>query len=132
MNAEREISSVNTAADTVLHPSLLSYPLCWLFCWCVIPVIYMFFSWLSSSLTLSSDRLTMRKGLIARSVVDIPYSGIQNIRIEQSVLGRILGYGTLMAASSGTGGYEIVFERLGCPFEFMEEIKRRQEAASIK
>ena len=112
--------------DIVLHPSLLSYPLCWLFCWCVIPVIYMFFSWLSSSLTLASDRLTTRKGLIARSVVDIPYVGIQNIRIEQSVPGRILCYGTLMAASSGTGGYEIMFERLGRPFEVMNEIKNRQ------
>lgn len=119
-------------ADEVHHPSLLGYPVCWLFCWWVIPAVYMFIDWLGSTLTLAPDRVVMRKGLIGRNVVDVTYDRIQNVKIDQSALGRILNYGTLMVATAGTYGYEITFTRLGSPFQVMNEIKRKQEEFSKK
>ena len=121
-----EGNGVSLCADDVRHPSLLGYPMCWLFCWCVLPLAYMFIDWLGSTLTIAPDRVAMRKGLIGRNIVDVTYDRIQNVRVDQSALGRILGYGTLMIATAGTYGYEIVFSRLGRPFEVMNDIKRRQ------
>ena len=92
----------------------------------------MFIDWLGSTLTLAPDRVVIPKGMIGPNVVDVTYDRIQNVKINQSALGRILNYGTLMVATAGTSGYEITFTRLGSPFQVMNEIKRKQEDFSKK
>lgn len=131
MKMEENSGSAFSGEGTITYrPSFKSYPLCWLFCWVVgIPIIYMLLDRLGVSLTLSRDRLVMNKGLVSRLVVEVSYDKIQNMSIEQSVMGRILGYGTLKVATSGTEGYEIVFPGLDNPDKIMNEIKERQNAA---
>ena len=55
-----------------------------------------------SSITIKRKQIFLRTGLLVRKTVDIPYSKIESIDIRQSILGSILGYGTLII--TGTGG----------------------------
>lgn len=55
-----------------------------------------------SSLTVQKRQVILRTGVIVRQTVDIPLTKIETIDIRQSILGSLLGYGTLII--TGTGG----------------------------
>lgn len=55
-----------------------------------------------SSLTIKSNRLVIRSGFLVRQTVDIPINKIESVDIRQSILGTILGYGSIEL--TGTGG----------------------------
>ena len=60
----------------------------------------------------------MRKSFtsIARRTVEMNLSKIESVNVDQSVMGRILGYGTLTII--GTGGTREIFNNISRPLEF--------------
>ncbi len=59
--------------------------------WLGIPLL----RWASASLTLTDHRLILETGVLSRTRVAIPLDSIQSVGVRQSLLGRILGYGTI-------------------------------------
>src|SRR5437879_7262804 len=49
--------------------------------------------WVSASLTLTEQRVVLRKGVLSQVERTIPFKRIQFIGLRQSLLGRLLGYG---------------------------------------
>ena len=49
--------------------------------------------WLVDYFVVSSHRLILLKGFLARDVISIPNARIANMRFRRSVMGRVLGYG---------------------------------------
>lgn len=68
-------------------------------------LIWVAMTWVTfhfSSLTIKKMQISLRRGMLVRETIDIPLSKIESIDIRQSVLGSLLGYGSLFI--TGTGG----------------------------
>jgi hypothetical protein len=54
-------------------------------------------------------------------------SKVEGINVEQSLVGRMLGYGSIII--TGTGGTQEPFRNIGSPFEFRRQVQAQVSAA---
>ncbi|HQE11424.1 MAG TPA: PH domain-containing protein [Flavipsychrobacter sp.] len=71
---------------------------------------------------ITNKRVVIKTGLISRRTFEMNLSKIESVNVMQSILGRILGYGTIQII--GTGGTKEAFMNIKKPLEFR---KRFQE-----
>ncbi|GAP43384.1 protein containing bacterial PH domain [Lentimicrobium saccharophilum] len=71
---------------------------------------------------ITNKRVIIKTGLISRKTVELNLSKIESVNVNQSILGRILGYGSLQIV--GTGGTKEIFANIQSPLTFR---KRFQE-----
>lgn len=85
----------------------------------------------TTEIAATDRRLVCKRGWIARSTQELPLNRIEEIRLKQGVLGRILGYGKLSV--SGTGGDKpIQIPTIDDPLEFRVGIANaRAKAGAI-
>jgi len=65
------------------------------------------------SLTVKTNRIMIRSGVLARQIVDIPLSKIESVNIRQTMMGGLLGYGSIEI--TGTGGTHELITNLSKP-----------------
>src|SRR4051812_5091609 len=53
--------------------------------------------WETTRVVLTPERLLVATGIVRRSQAAVRISRVQTLEVEQSLLGRVLGYGTLLA-----------------------------------
>jgi uncharacterized membrane protein YdbT with pleckstrin-like domain len=86
--------------------------------------------WLVTYYVLTTERLITRKGLIARSGVEIPLERITNVNFSQSVIERMLRAGDLTVESAGeTGRSE--FANIPRPDDFQSLLYKTREARTL-
>ena len=71
---------------------------------------------LTTELVITNRRVIAKFGLIRRNTIELNLSKIESIRVEQSILGRLLNYGTVFLI--GTGGSKEPIPRISHPLEF--------------
>lgn len=71
--------------------------------WVVRPVL----RWLTTSYTLTDQRLVTRSGVLSRRGHDIPVPRISDVAYERGLLDRLLGCGTLLVSVSGEHRVEL-------------------------
>jgi uncharacterized membrane protein YdbT with pleckstrin-like domain len=64
--------------------------------------------WYFEWITLTNERVVLERGVIVRSIRVIPLDHIQDIYTRQSILGRLLGFGTIEIDAIGREGIEQV------------------------
>ena len=74
---------------------------------------------LTTEMVLTNKRVIMKTGWISRKTLEMNLNKIETISIDQSVLGRIFGYGRLTVV--GTGGTKESFEFVAAPLEFRKQ-----------
>jgi membrane protein YdbS with pleckstrin-like domain len=79
---------------------------------------------------LTTERIIVRSGMIARTGTEIPLENINNVLFSQSVIERLLGYGDVLLESAGTQGQSRLKD-IGDPEEFQSQVYRVREARSI-
>jgi uncharacterized membrane protein YdbT with pleckstrin-like domain len=84
--------------------------------------------WTTTNLVVTSDRLIVRTGVIAKRGREIPLERINDIVVTQSLFERMLGAGDLMIESGGERGQEL-FHNCPRPPRVQNEIYRQIEAA---
>jgi uncharacterized membrane protein YdbT with pleckstrin-like domain len=97
------------------HPSMfrnhpLAFVLTCLLSLVGVGLIIFFFWWLDSigtTLTVTNDRITLRKGVLSKSLIEVWHRDVRNVQLYQSFGQRILGVGKLGISSAGQGGVEI-------------------------
>ena len=67
-------------------------------------------------LAITNQRIIGKKGLISRETVELKYEKIESISVMQSILGRILKFGTIVVR--GTGGTAVSFQFIANPVAF--------------
>lgn len=75
------------------------------------------------SITIKKNRLTLKSGVLVRRTTDIPMSKVESIDVRQSVMGTLLGFGTIEIA--GTGGTREVIDYVARPLtcrRYIEQI----------
>ncbi len=83
--------------------------------------------WATTNLVVTSDRLIIRTGVIAKRGREIPLERINDITVTQRLFERILGAGDLMIESGGERGQE-PFHNCPNPARVQNEIYRQMEA----
>lgn len=71
----------------------------------------------------TDQRVIMRIGLIARNTNEMEIRHIRGINVRQSLLGRLLGIGTIEIISAADGGAEVVFGGVRNPFGVKDRIR---------
>jgi uncharacterized membrane protein YdbT with pleckstrin-like domain len=84
----------------------------------------------TSEFGITNKRVIVKVGFIRRNSTEVLLSKVEGIQVNQGILGRILGYGSIVV--SGTGGTKDPFHKISNPFEFrrktQEQIAAVQEA----
>lgn len=80
---------------------------------------------LSSEFAVTNKRVIWKQGIIRRMTGEMTLGKIENVQVEQGVVGRILNYGTV--ALVGTGGTRESFDLISAPLRFRKAILQEQD-----
>jgi uncharacterized membrane protein YdbT with pleckstrin-like domain len=69
-----------------------------------------------SEFVITNRRIIIKTGFISRKTVEMNLSKIESVNVDQSVVGRILRYGSITII--GTGGTRETFHNISKPIEF--------------
>jgi Zn-finger nucleic acid-binding protein len=78
------------------------------------------------TLTVTSVRTIVKRGLLSRRTNELQHDDIRNIRCEQNILERLFNYGDISLSSSGQADMEIVIEDVPNPQKMIALIRERQ------
>lgn len=79
-----------------------------------------------SEFGVTNKRLVLKTGVIKRKSQETQIKKIEGISVEQGVIGRVLGYGTIVV--TGTGGGMSRFANISDPFTFRKRIQEQISA----
>lgn len=76
---------------------------------------------LTDEFAITNKRVIIKTGLISRRTIELNLSKIESVNVDQSILGRILGYGSLQIV--GTGGTKEIFLNIQRPLTFRKKFQ---------
>lgn len=79
----------------------------------------------TSEFAMTDKRVIIKTGFISRKTLEMNLNKIETVNVEQSVWGRLFGFGTITIV--GTGGTREVFDDISSPLLFR---RRFQELSS--
>ena len=75
----------------------------------------------TSEFAITNKRVIIKVGLISRRTLEMNLPKIESVNVNQGVLGRMLGYGTITVI--GTGGTREAFAYISNPLEFRKQFQ---------
>ncbi len=84
----------------------------------------------ATEMTVTNKRVFVKVGLAARRTIELLLSRVESIGVEESVMGRMLGYGRVIV--HGTGGTPEVFNMIAHPLEFRTQVQQQIEKSQEK
>jgi uncharacterized membrane protein YdbT with pleckstrin-like domain len=78
---------------------------------------------MTSEFAVTNKRVLIKTGLIRRHSLETLLGKVESIGVSQSILGRILGFGTIVI--SGTGGSKEPFHRIANPMMFRRRVQEQ-------
>lgn len=79
-----------------------------------------YLNWVRLLYVITDDEIYVKHGLVSRDVTQVPLRRVQNTAYTQSVLQRMLSYGTVEIFTAGTSTEDVVFRDVPRP----ERVKR--------
>ena len=80
----------------------------------------------STELAVTNRRVIAKFGLIARSTVEMNLAKIESVRVEQTVMGRLFGFGSIIVTGTGSTMDPIRF--IADPIAFRQAIQAATDA----
>ena len=84
----------------------------------------------STEIAVTSRRVLIKTGIVNRKTLELLLSRIESIGVNETPLGRLLGYGTVILR--GTGGTPEQFDRIASPLEFRKEVQSQVEGRAAR
>ncbi len=81
-------------------------------------------SWMklkTSEFAVTNKRVLIKVGFIRRHSLELPLQKVEGIGVDQGLLGRLLGFGTIIV--TGTGGTKERFDGIALPLEFRKQVQ---------
>jgi uncharacterized membrane protein YdbT with pleckstrin-like domain len=75
----------------------------------------------SSEFAVTDKRVIIKVGLLHRRTLEMLLIKVEAISVDQSIAGRLFGYGTIVVV--GTGGTREAFENIASPLEFRRAVQ---------
>lgn len=91
----------------------------------IITAISAFINFQTSEYGITNKRVLMKIGFIRRSSLEIFLQKVESVKVNQSVSGRICGYGSIIV--SGVGGSKDPFDNIPNPLEFRRKVQEQIE-----
>ena len=80
----------------------------------------------STELAVTTRRVIAKFGFVSRSTVELNLTKIESIRVEQSVMGRVFGYGSVYVTGTGSTMDPIPF--IAEPIRFRQAVQQATDA----
>ena len=90
-------------SDTRLLPGFWRYTAYALALVAVVLLVQQWFQWWVTEIAVTNRRVIYKKGLIRRKTNEMNMDKVESVQVEQSILGRMLGYGTVTILGTGEG-----------------------------
>ncbi|MGC1187755.1 MAG: PH domain-containing protein [Candidatus Acidiferrales bacterium] len=84
----------------------------------------------STEVAVTNRRVLIKIGVAARRSVEVLLSKVESINVEESMMGRTLGYGSVIIR--GTGGTFETFETIARPNEFRQKVQQQIGSAAAQ
>ncbi len=112
------MSDVTNTDEPILyeaHPAMFRnnpiwFIVCVLLCVVVVGVILLlvwYLKTLGTTLTVTNEQTTLRRGLLSKNTNDVFHENVRNIIVKQTFFQRLMGVGYVGISSSGQSGVEI-------------------------
>ena len=82
----------------------------------------------ATEMAVTNKRVLIKTGLASRRTLDLMLSRVESIAVEETFLGRILGYGSVIVR--GTGGTPEAFSLIAKPQEFRRAVQEQTGKAT--
>lgn len=104
--------------------------LTWKIGWLFLPLVLLILvpptlTFMTSELVVTNRRVLIKTGAISRQTLEMFISKIESVGVDQSFLGRMLDFGTVIIR--GTGGSEEPFNTIAHPIRFRNAVQRVQD-----
>lgn len=87
----------------------------------LITLVPMLITYLTSEFAVTNKRVVIKVGFVQRNSFEVLLNKVESILVEQGIVGRMLGYGTLVVI--GTGGSREEFDYIANPLEFRRQVQ---------
>jgi uncharacterized membrane protein YdbT with pleckstrin-like domain len=84
----------------------------------------------ATEMAVTNKRVVIKTGLLSRRTFELLLSKVESIGVEEGLLGRMLGYGSVIVR--GTGGTPEPFKNITAPLEFRRQVQQRVEEREQK
>jgi uncharacterized membrane protein YdbT with pleckstrin-like domain len=78
-------------------------------------------SYMTSEFAVTTKRVIIKVGALRRRTLELQLSKVESVTVDQGILGRIVGYGTIVV--TGTGGTKEPFRRIATPMGFRQAVQ---------
>jgi uncharacterized membrane protein YdbT with pleckstrin-like domain len=75
----------------------------------------------ATEMAVTNKRVIIKVGYLTKRTIEIFLSKVESVEVEQSVMGRMLGYGSIVVR--GTGGTNEPFQHVADPLEFRRQVQ---------
>src|SRR4051812_36534554 len=96
----------------------------------IVALVSFGWTWLrsaSSEFAVTDKRVVIKVGWIRRRTLETMLAKVEGVGVDQSLWGRLLGFGTIVV--TGTGGTKEEFDRIADPLEFRRQVQTAISAA---
>ncbi len=83
----------------------------------------------STELVITDRRAVVKTGIISTSALEIRFSKIETIKVDQSILGRLLNFGSITMTGTGSTFDPVAY--IGKPLQFKNQLSRAMDAQGI-
>jgi uncharacterized membrane protein YdbT with pleckstrin-like domain len=84
----------------------------------------------SSEFAVTNKRVMIKVGSLQRHTLEVLLQRVEGVGVDQGVLGRMLGYGSISV--SGTGGTKEGFDHIDNPLEFRRQVLSAADSSTSK
>lgn len=95
----------------------------------LLPLLWAWIDYTSSEFAVTDRRVIIKVGFIQRRTLETMLGKVEGVGVDQTVLGRILGYG--MITVTGTGGTREQFAGIADPLEFRRQVQAQISAGDV-
>ncbi len=123
------------AGETILHQGRVSWWSVWhllavglVLLPVAVGIVFLVWAWIrvkSTELAITDKRVIAKFGFISRSTMEISIQKVESIQVQQSLIGRMLDFGTLII--SGTGTSHAPIPSISDPMAFRRAFLEAQE-----
>ena len=75
----------------------------------------------ATEVAVSNKRVLIKTGVLARKSIEVLLGKVESIGVQESAMGRMLGYGSVVVR--GTGGTFETFHNISHPDEFRRQVQ---------
>ena len=83
----------------------------------------------ATEMAVTNKRVVVKVGLLRRKTIELFLSKVESVGVEQGLLGRMLGYGSIVVR--GTGGTAEPFRKVHSPLEFRRQVQQQSESPTV-